>query len=63
MAHGSEMAAGVSTLSGIVLGSALLHVTGMLLARHHLPAYSLRLQRLGQAIALLGGGLVLNALF
>ena len=62
LAHGSELSTGGSVLAGIVLGSILLHGIGMLLAQRLLLQQSVRVQRLGQAVALLGGGLFLNAL-
>lgn len=62
LAHGGELQAGAATLAGIVLGSALLHASGMLLARfvlHHRAAWAVHV---GQATALLGGALLINTL-
>ena len=62
LAHGSELAAGSSVLSGMILGSALLHVSGMLIAQRALQHHAGRTLRLGQAAALLGSGLLLTTL-
>lgn len=62
LAHGSELSAGASALSGMILGSVLLHGIGMTLAQYVLRQQAVWTQRLGQAVALLGGGLLLNAL-
>ena len=62
LAHGSELEAGGAILSGIVLGSAVLHGIGMAIAHKVLRQRAAWTLRLGQAIALLGGGLLLNTL-
>jgi urease accessory protein len=61
MAHGSELSANGTVLAGILAGSALLHLIGMVFAKRvltHRPAWTVRL---GQVAALIGGGLVLSA--
>ncbi|MEF8704230.1 MAG: HupE/UreJ family protein [Candidatus Accumulibacter sp. UW26] len=62
MAHGGELGAAGSVLAGIVLGSAVLHGTGMLLARQVLQQRETWTRRLGQAVALVGGALLINTL-
>jgi urease accessory protein len=62
MAHGGELGAEGTVLAGIVLGSAILHGAGMLLARHVLQQREFWAHRLGQTVALVGGLLVVNAL-
>ena len=60
MAHGGELEQGSTIMAGIVLGSAVLHGIGMSLAHFVLknrPALALRL---GQIVAVIGGGLVLS---
>ena len=61
MAHGSELSNGGNVLVGIVLGSALLHATGMSFAHSVLKQRPLLTQRLGQLVAVLGGGLLLSS--
>jgi urease accessory protein len=61
MAHGGELDAGSSVLAGIVLGSALLHAAGMSFAHFFLRQRPRLAMRLGQAVAVLGGGLLLSA--
>ena len=63
MAHGGELGAAGSVLAGIVLGSVILHGAGMLLARHVLQQREAWAHRLGQAVALVGGFLLVNSLF
>jgi len=60
MAHGSELSAGNVVLSGIVFGSALLHLTGMAFAHFFLKARPHLVRSIGQLIALVGGGLLLS---
>ncbi|WP_306602890.1 HupE/UreJ family protein [Azonexus sp.] len=62
LAHGSELTAGSSILSGMILGSALLHGIGMLIAQRVLRHRTGWTLRLGQAVALLGSGLLFSAL-
>ena len=62
MAHGGELGAAGSVLVGIVLGSAILHGAGMLFARHVLQQHQSWADRLGQAVALVGGVLLVNTL-
>ncbi len=62
LAHGSELTAGAGVLGGMVAGSAVLHGIGMLVAQRFLRQRSHWTLRFGQATALLGGGLLLNAL-
>ena len=57
-AHGAELAAGRGVLAGIVAGSTLLHVAGMLGARRLLHDRPRLAARCGQIVAVLGGGLV-----
>ncbi len=61
MAHGGELSAGGRVLTGIVLGSALLHATGMSFAHFVLRNRPQLALRLGQAVTVLGGGLILSA--
>ena len=61
MAHGGELSTGSSVLLGIVLGSALLHATGMSFAHFFLKQRPLLARSLGQLVAVLGGGLLLAA--
>ena len=61
IAHGSELSANGTVLAGILVGSALLHLVGMLFAKRvlaHHPAWTVRL---GQLAALIGGGIVLSS--
>ena len=60
-AHGGELSAGNSVLAGIVLGSALLHATGMSFAHFVLKSRPRLACRVGQLVAVLGGGLVLSS--
>ncbi len=61
MAHGGELSAGTGVLVGIILGSALLHVTGMSIARFILKDRPQVARRFGQAVAMVGGGLILSS--
>ena len=61
VAHGGELSSGSSVLAGIVLGSALLHAAGMTLAHFVLKSRPQLTFRLGQLVAVFGGGLVLSA--
>lgn len=61
MAHGSELSANSQVLGGIVLGSAVLHAIGMRFAQRVLAHRPERAVRLGQALAVVGGGLMLSA--
>ena len=61
MAHGGELSAGHGVLAGIVLGSALLHATGMGIAYAFLQGRPQWAQRFGQIAAVLGGGLILSS--
>ena len=61
MAHGGELSSGTSVLAGIVLGSALLHATGMAFAHFVLRSRPQLALRLGQVVAVLGGGLIVSA--
>ena len=60
VAHGGELSTGSSVLAGIVLGSALLHVSGMSFAHFVLKSRPQLTRRLGQLVAVIGGGLVLS---
>ena len=60
VAHGGELSTGSSVLAGIVLGSALLHVCGMSFAHFVLKSRPQLACRLGQLVAVIGGGLVLS---
>lgn len=62
LAHGGELTGGSSVLAGMILGSALLHGIGMLIAQGVLQQRAGWTLRLGQAAALLGGGLLFSAL-
>jgi urease accessory protein len=62
LAHGGELSAGGSVLAGIVLGSALLHAAGMGAAQAFLKQRPLMARRLGQLVAVVGGGLLLSAI-
>ena len=60
MAHGGELEQGSTIMAGIVLGSAILHGIGMT-AAHFVLKHRLTLTlRVGQLVALIGGGLVLS---
>ncbi len=61
MAHGGELSAGTSVLVGIILGSLLLHVTGMSIAHLFLKGRPQLTCRFGQVIAVLGGGLIVSS--
>lgn len=61
VAHGGELSTGNSVLAGIVLGSALLHASGMTFAHFVLKSRPRLACRLGQLVAVLGGGLVLSS--
>jgi urease accessory protein len=60
LAHGSELSAGYSVLAGIVLGSAILHGVGMGVAQAFLKQRPRLALRLGQLVAVVGGGLLLS---
>jgi urease accessory protein len=60
MAHGGELSTGSSVLAGIVLGSALLHGIGMSFAQFVLKGRPQLALRVGQLVAVIGGGLVLS---
>jgi len=60
MAHGGELEHGSAIMSGIVLGSAVLHACGMGFAHRVLKSRPQLALRLGQLVALIGGGLVLS---
>lgn len=62
MAHGGELSGDYTVLSGIVLGSALLHGLGMSFAHAFLKQHPQLAKRLGQLVAVLGGGLVLSVM-
>jgi len=62
LAHGAELSTGLNVLAGIILGSALLHTLGIIIAMRFLmkrPEFS---QRLGKTVALLGSYLVLSSI-
>lgn len=62
LAHGAELATGMNVLAGIILGSALLHILGIIIAMRFLmkrPEFS---QRLGETVALLGSYLVFSSI-
>ncbi len=61
LAHGGELAAGGGVLSGMVVGSILLHATGMAFAHCVLKERPRLAQGLGQFVAVFGGGLLLAA--
>ena len=60
MAHGGELEQGSAIMSGIVLGSAVLHACGMVFAHRVLRSRPQLALRLGQLVALIGGGMVLS---
>ncbi len=60
MAHGCELQHGSTIMAGIVLGSAVLHGIGMGFAHVVLKNRPRLTLRLGQLVALIGGGLVLS---
>ena len=62
MAHGGELAAGSTIMMGIVAGSALLHLIGMAAAHFVLQTRPHLALRIGQAAAVIGGGLVVSAI-
>jgi urease accessory protein len=62
MAHGGELSTGSSVLAGIVLGSALLHGVGMSFAHFVLKGRPQLALRVGQLVAVVGGGLVLSTI-
>ncbi len=61
MAHGGELEQGSTIMAGIVLGSAILHGIGMGFAHFVLKSRPTLALRLGQFVAIVGGGLVLSA--
>ena len=60
MAHGGELEQGSAIMTGIILGSAVLHACGMGFAHRVLKSRPQLAMRLGQVVALIGGGLVLS---
>jgi urease accessory protein len=62
LAHGGELAAGTDALAGMLLGSAVLHGIGMLLAHTALRTRPQGSRALGQMAALVGGGLLISSL-
>jgi urease accessory protein len=60
MAHGGELDQGSTIMAGIVLGSAILHGIGMGIAHFVLKNRPTLALRLGQIVAVVGGGLVLS---
>ena len=62
LAHGSELSSGTHVLAGMLLGSAVLHGLGMLLAHAALRQRQHWARALGQAVSLLGGALVVSTL-
>ncbi len=60
MAHGGELEQGSTIMAGIVLGSAILHGIGIGLAHFVLKNRPMLALRLGQLVAVVGGGLVLS---
>ena len=60
LAHGGELSSGGEILAGIVAGSALLHGCGMGYAHFLLKQRPLLTRRIGQAVALVGGGLIVS---
>ena len=60
LAHGGELSSGGDVIAGIVAGSALLHACGMGYAHFVLKRRPLLTRRIGQAVALIGGGLVVS---
>lgn len=63
LAHGGELSSGTHVLAGMLLGSAVLHGFGMLLAHTALRQRQHWARALGQAVALMGGALVVSTLF
>lgn len=63
MAHGGELEQGSTIMAGIVLGSAILHGIGMVAAHFVLKNRLTLTLRVGQIVALIGGGLVLSTVF
>ena len=61
LAHGSELSAGGAVLAGIVFGTSLLHANGMGIAHLWLKKRPSLTLRLGQAVAVIGSGLILNS--
>ena len=61
VAHGGELSTGTSVIAGIVIGSALLHASGMAFAHFVLKSRPRLACRVGQLVAVLGGGLVLSS--
>jgi len=59
MAHGGELEQGSAIMSGIVLGSAVLHACGMGFAHRVLKNRPQLALRFGQLVAMIGGGLML----
>ncbi len=60
MAHGGELEQGSMIMAGIIFGSAVLHGLGMGLAHFVLKNRPTLALRLGQLVAIVGGGLVLS---
>jgi len=62
LAHGAELATGLNVLAGIVLGSALLHILGIMIAMCFLMKRPELSQRLGKTVAILGSYLVFSSI-
>jgi urease accessory protein len=62
LAHGSALSSGTHVLAGMLLGSAVLHGIGMLLAHLALRHRQGRAHALGRAVAWVGGALVVSTL-
>ena len=62
LAHGAELATGLNVLAGIILGSALLHALGIIIAMRYLMRRPKSSQRLGKTVAILGSWLVLSSI-
>ena len=62
LAHGAELATGLNVLAGIILGSALLHTLGIVIAMRYLMKRPESSQRLGKIVAILGSYLVLSSI-
>ena len=62
LAHGGELSSGTNVLVGMLLGSAVLHGLGMLLAHSALRHRQEWARALGRAVAWVGGALVVSTL-
>jgi urease accessory protein len=62
LAHGNALEAGATVLSGMVLGSLVLHLAGMAIAHFTVRQQSALAPHLGHGVAILGAGLVVTAL-